>query len=205
MFLGIFASETEVGIFAVALGLLIRITVIPDASISVVLPRSASDREGRPRLVAASMRIVGTLCVAILIAVGLTARPIVVFLFSSRFTRAIPVIWLLLPGFVACCATKLIVPYLNGTNRPGVQSWATAASLLVDCVGLSILYPVLGLAGAGIAMSISYITGSVILVVAFHKFTGMSFADVWHPQKSDLRQTLNIMGAVKVKLRKRGC
>ena len=125
-------------------------------------------------------------CIFLLIIIGIMAQPIVNILFSSRFLAAVPVIWVLLPGIAVRCISKLILPYLNGTNRPGIQSWATIASLIADFAGLAILYPIFGLLGAGAAMSISYLINSIILAVAFHKFSGMSIRAGWFPRKADL-------------------
>ncbi len=188
LFLGFFASEKEIGIFSVGFALVARVIMLPDSIVSVIQPRVAEDRHGRPDLIAQSARVSGLISFCVLIFIGIFSMPIVSILFSSKFLGAVDIIWVLLPGIALRCSTKLILPYLNGTNRPGVQSWATIGSLFVNYIFLSFLYPLFGLIGAGIAMSLSYIVNSLILIVAFHHYSKTTFLKEWILRKSDINQ-----------------
>jgi O-antigen/teichoic acid export membrane protein len=186
LFLGLFASESELGMFAVGFGLVMRVTMIPDMITSVVQPRVAEDVRGRPELVTQSARIVGVLCCVILLLMGFFARQLVSLLFSPRFLASVALIWILAPGVAVRCTTKLILPYFNGTNRPGVQSFSTIAALASDLVGLTLLYPSFGLIGAGISGSISQMVNGAVLLIAFHKFSGNAIWSSWLPSRSDM-------------------
>jgi O-antigen/teichoic acid export membrane protein len=204
LFLGIFAAESEIGIFAVGFGLVMRVTMIPDMVTSVVQPRVAEDAKGRPELVTQSARIVGLLCCIVLFFMMLFARPLVAVLFSPRFLAAVSVIWVLAPGVAVRCATKLILPYLNGTNRPGIQSFSTIAALSADFLGLTMLYPHFGLLGASISGSISHMVAGAVLLIAFHKFSRSRITN-WLPRRSDLLYLEKGFRTVWVGLAKMAC
>jgi O-antigen/teichoic acid export membrane protein len=204
IFLGLVATESEIGIFATGLALTARVGMIPDALASLIQPRVAEDAGGRPELVAQSARLVGLTCLGLLLAMSLLSKPIVATLFSTAFLPAVPIIWLLVPGIAFRCATKLILPYLNGTNRPGVQSWATIACLITNYAALIVLYPRAGLAGAAIAMNAGYFVSGFILLVAFHRFSRMRIRKAWLPGWSDLNKVSEILMTFRTRLQRVG-
>ena len=82
-------------------------------------------------------------------------------------------------------ACKIFVPYLIGTNRPGIASVSVAIGVIVNIVTLLALMPLIGLAGAAIAMTNSYFISSAILVIAFRRATGMGLRQMWLFRRSD--------------------
>ena len=82
-------------------------------------------------------------------------------------------------------AAKIIVPYLNGTNHPGVFSIATLCSTVTNLVLLLVLLPRMGLVGAAWAMTAGSFVGTAILVYSFARFSGLTLVQTWRPRAED--------------------
>ena len=194
--LAFFASESEIGLFHAGATLIVYVVAISDTVGGVLHPRIASDPSGRPELAAQASRVVGLVCGLITLGVLVFAEPIVSVFLSPKFLPAVGLIWILAPGIIVRAGTKILVQYMNATDRPGVFSVSTATSVLVNVTLLLILLPRVGLPGAAWAMSVAYICGGIVLVVSFRKFSGLSFSRSWLPRKTDLSFLVDVVRRV---------
>lgn len=201
LLLAMYASEAEIGLFAVASGMILKISMIPDAAGNVIQPRIAGDPGGRPELAAQSARIIGLVCAAAILLVCLFARPLISVLFSEKFVPALPLVYILAPGFIIRCVAKVLTPYLNGTNHPGIVSAATVTSLVVNAIVLVALYPLLGLPAAAISMTANYVLGSVIILVGFRRFSSVPIHQVFGFHRSDVQPFGALYRAMRARLR----
>jgi len=186
--LAFFLPAAEIGIFAAASGLMSQLLVLPNAVANSLFHRVASDASGRPEVVSQSARITGLVAAAGLTLLCALAWPIVVVLLSPRFLEAVPLIWIMAPGVFLRATSKVLVPFFMGTNRPGICSWAVGSSIVVNIATLLLLLPVMGLAGGALAMTLGFLTSSIILVGAFRRVTGMSLSEAWRPRMEDVRR-----------------
>jgi len=176
--LALFASREEIGLFAVASALTTRFMMIPDALVTAILPRAASDAEGRKALVAQCSRVVAVVCGALLLVLAMFARPIVAALFSPEFLPAVLLIRVLAAGVFIRSAAKVFVPYLLARNRPGIASMAVAVGTGINLVVLWFLMPRIGLIAAAIGMTASYVVSSVILTTAYTRLSGLGLGEI---------------------------
>ena len=183
--LAFFATEAEIGLFAFGLTLVDRVQLMPDTLTTVLMPRVFSDAKGRVDLVTQCNRIVIVLTGAALVVLAVLAQPLFT-LVVPRFLPAVIIMWILVPGVWIRCASKLFVPYLQSQNRVGVASIAVAAGAVVNIAILVGLMPYLGIQAAALSVVGSYVVSATILVVAFHRVSGMSVRDAWLPHRSDL-------------------
>jgi len=183
--LAFFATREEVGFFALATLLMVRMMILPNTIGAVMLPRIASDEKGRPELVAQSVRLTGSITALLLIIVGIFAKPIIALLFSPAFLPAVPLIWILIPGIAVRGACKMFVPYLNGTNRPEISSLAVVYGALANLTLLAVFMPVMGMPGAAVAMVGGYLVGSVYLAINFQQLSGLGFPGTWFFRQRD--------------------
>lgn len=186
IFLGSSATRADVGLFSVGNDLTTRVTLLPDVMGNVIQPRIAGDPRGRPELTAKCARFTGLVCALIILGICVFSKPMVRKLFSPEFLPVVPIVWILSLGIVVRCCTKVLIPYLNGTNRPGVFSVATAVSVLVNLVSLVVLLPRIGVNGAAWAMTFGYWANGLILCAAFLRFSGMSVLEAFGPRYSDI-------------------
>lgn len=181
----LFASESKIGLFAAGVALVMNVLMIADAVAGVILPRVASDAAGRPELTAMCARVVTALCGGCVLLIAVFAEPIVSVLLSDRFLPAVPIIRIVAIGAVLRSTAKIIVPYLNGTNHPGVFSIATLCSTVTNLVLLLVLLPRMGLVGAAWAMTAGSFVGTAILVYSFRRFSGLTLLQTWRPRTED--------------------
>ncbi len=172
LILAMFATNVEVGFMAVAAQLMTTgVMTVPDTIMTVLLPKVSEDKTGRPRLVARCARLTGLACGALVLIVAVFATPLVKVLFSPSFLPVVPLIRILAVGTLVRCTCKVFTSFLQGTNHPGIESFAVAAGVAVNIVVLWLLMPVMGLPAAALAMTLSYLTSSVIITLGFLRFS----------------------------------
>jgi len=187
LLLGFFATREQIGEFAVAMGILAVITSVSDVTGQVIQPRVARDERGRPELVALCSRGMTLVSAAGMVVILLLAKPLFAVMFTKDFYPAIPLLWILAPAVVIRCASKCLLPYFNGTNRPGIGSIATVVNLAVNLGLLIVLLPWLGLPGAAWAASVSYFACAAVLVYFFARSSGLKASELFFPRRSDWR------------------
>lgn len=184
--LALFAGREDIAFFAVAMRVTVQVAIIPDTLTLVLIPRSASDREGRKELVARSARLTGLICGGILILIALFANPLVVSVFSPSFAPVIPLVRIISIGILIRCASKVVVPYLIGTDHPGVVSISVGIGVMVNLGMMLLLLPLMGLPGAAIAASIGYLAGAVVLLCWFARLSGLGMGKILVPRRGDI-------------------
>jgi O-antigen/teichoic acid export membrane protein len=197
--LAMFAPKEDLGFFAVAMSLATRFEMIPGALDSVLFVRVAVDRKGRPDLVARCVRISGVV-VGVVLAVAAAVVYPAFRLVLPEFTPSVSVIWILMIGEWARCACKLFVPYFNATDRPGISSIAVVVGVAVNIGLLPVLLPWLGIDGAALAVTASYLVSSAILTFSFWRLSGMGLVEALRPTRADLNMAV---GAVRHMLRRK--
>lgn len=166
--LGALAGPEIVGIYAVA-SKYAEMLRVPSLALTYVLyPRFA--REGAYAAVATVRRLVtGAAGLSLIGAAALAVlAPLVLpFMYGTEFAAALLPALVLLAGLLGDGIAALLTAYLYGAGRPGLNSWATAAGLLVTVVLDIWLIPRYGAVGAAAASSVAYVSVTVLLVVAF--------------------------------------
>jgi len=190
--LAFFATKDEIGQFAVATALTVRVEMIPDAFFSVLFPRVANNM-GRQDLVAQCARINGIICAILLISLAILAEPIVNILFSSAFLPTANIIRIIIIGAIARCTCKIFVPYLLGTNHPGIASISVAIGLSTNIFLMYFLLPLYGLSGAAMSVSVNYLISSAILTIGFIYISGLTMKDIFVVRRSDWEQVWSFM------------
>ena len=181
-----FVTTPEIGIFAAAASLVSRVLLIPDAIEAALLPRVASDPEGRTELVSQVSRLSMIVCGAILAVLVLVSRPLIAILFSRDFLPAVPLIWMMAVGMFMHSGSKVLVAYFMGINRPAICSWAVVSAVLANFGALLLLLPIIGLPGAAWAMTIGYAVRTAVLVLSFRATTRAGFKETWLPRRADI-------------------
>jgi len=183
--LAFFASQADIGLFSLAVGITSYIMLIPDSLGDIMMPRIAADLRGKPELTAQACRMVGLITGSALLILVLFAKPIIILLFSRAFEPMVPILQIVTVGFFFRSACKMIEYYFLMTNRPGVSSTATAIGVAVNLFLMWWLLPIMGLFGAAISMSISYIISSLILVLLYCRKTGTGFTELCCQRRTD--------------------
>lgn len=199
--LAFFATREEVGLFAVASKLAMQATAIPDALITVLIPKVAGDKTGQRELIAQCARMTALVCGLLLLILAVFAKPIVTVLFSPAFLPAALLVQILSIGVLVRCACKVFVPYLLGTDRPGMVSISVVAGMVVNLGVLMLLLPLVGLPGAALGVVIGYFVSSALLTLGFVRFSNLSVTQTLKFQRSDWFVVSNTLARIGQRLR----
>ena len=93
------------------------------------------------------------------------------WLFSGEFSDIRTVILLMAPGIVFFSAHTVLANYFSGTGKPKYNLYASLIGLSVTLVSAFILIPWLGIRGAAITTSLTYLALFVYQWIVFHKQT----------------------------------
>lgn len=187
LILAFFVTPTEIGLFAAASQLIARITIVSKAIETAIFSRVATDEAGRPVLVAQTARVTMLAAGALLGVLVALSWPIVMIILSPKFLPSLPLMWIIAPGVLVRSTSNVLTAYFMGTNRPGVCSWSVGLGMLVNFVGIVLLLPRFGLAGAAWAMTLGYVVTGGALALSFRRATGDALTATWRPTKEDVR------------------
>lgn len=185
LFLSFVARQAEIGIFAVASVLMLRVFMISNAIESSLLPRVASEEGGRPELVALCARISGWITGAVLLGVVAISTPLVRILLSEEFLAIVPLIWIMAPGVFVYSGAKVLMTYFRGVDRPELCSWAVWLGLSTNLLVILLLYPRLGVAALAWALTAGLVCRSLFLGLAYRRVAHMSLSATWFPRRED--------------------
>lgn len=180
-----FLTPHDLGQYVLAVNLGQMLWILPNVIGSVLMPNisrdlySAGDAARLGRLVVAFLTIVG-IVVAIL---GLWLVPL---LYGGEFSNASFILVLLMPGMIAISAAKIYANFLAGRGQVGINQRASLITLALSIVGDLILIPLLGLPGAPIATSLSYVVTLAVVLVGISGHTGLPIRDFLIPRREDL-------------------
>ncbi len=183
--LAFFVARDEIGIYALAVGLTLKMQMLPDALKMALIPRSSCEKDGRRELVASCARLTGLVSFLLLAAFILLARPLIALFFPEAFSPAVPLIRILAVGFFIRTWGKSLEPYLIGRDRPGLVSLSVTVGMAVNVGSLVFLLPRFGLAGAAWSVVLNYLVSSAILTYNFRRFSELDWRSIWKPKTGD--------------------
>lgn len=113
------------------------------------------------------------------------------FLFATyghhhAYDKAIIPFFILLPGLIVKAASNIVIQYAtNSLGQPKTAIWMNGAAALINFSICLFLVPALGINGAALASTISYLAGFIIYIFWFHKVTGDPIKHLWRLRKAD--------------------
>jgi O-antigen/teichoic acid export membrane protein len=113
-------------------------------------------------------------------------------LFGSSFRASITPLLILLPGLSFFSVTTVLAGYITGVGKPQVNLTVSSISLVVILTAGSILVPKLGIDGAAIANSASYIVSTLLTSLFFRRLTGIPVAKLFVFQEGDWIRFLGV-------------
>lgn len=190
LLLSLFAGRAEIGLFAVASGLMMRFVMISNAVFAPLLPRTTSHDAGRPHLVAFCARITTWITGAALVLLLAIHIPLVRILLSDEFLDAAPLIRIIAPGILVFAGGNILTAYFRGVGRPDICSWAVALGLSLNLLLVPALYPTIGVSGAAWAMTAGLCGRSILLSIIFVRMTRTNVLMSWIPRPDDIQRLL---------------
>lgn len=108
------------------------------------------------------------------VVLGLMAPFVLPALYGAQFDTAVGLAQILLVGLSVEGAAGVIDAYLYGTGRPGLNSIAMGAGVVLTVALDLLLVPRWGATGAAIASTVAYLVTTASLLIVFRVLTSRS-------------------------------
>jgi O-antigen/teichoic acid export membrane protein len=166
--LGVLAGPATLGVYAIASRYAELVRLLPVSVFWVFYPEYArSEHAAALARTRALIPRLGALSLVIAIPVGLSAIVALPWVFGSAFQAGVVPCQILLVGLVAEGVGGIVTPYLYGEGRPGMNSLAVGAGVVVTIALDVLLIPRFGAVGAACASSVAYATVTAVLLAIF--------------------------------------
>ncbi|NIZ92160.1 lipopolysaccharide biosynthesis protein, partial [Kineococcus rubinsiae] len=176
------AGASQLGLYVVAVALAEVPTMLLGDLRRLLLTEVAATRDAR---IAARACRLALLAIGVPVVLGMAATPFLIpLLFGSEFAGAVPMAVVLLGASMFSGLNLFLGGSISALGRPGAQSAAQAASLVVAVLSIGLIAPFGGM-GAAWGSLASYLTGSVFMLVLFRRLTGERIRDVVVPRRAD--------------------
>ncbi len=160
-------AARDVGLYSAATSVMLPIIALPTALIQLAAVTTARADVSTGRVASlASLRRDATVAFAAAAAAGAAvaiASPFVLpRLLGPAYEGVVPLVWVLLFGYVGRAVSGVIAAGANGLELPEVGIRAEGAGLVVTLIALPLLLPMLGTTGAAITSTAAYLTAAVV-------------------------------------------
>jgi O-antigen/teichoic acid export membrane protein len=183
--LGYMVSLEQVGIYAVAVSIAEQLKLVPGAISTVFLPRLANDMANRQSQVKVVFRYTLIISVITVILMGIFGAPAMLILFGWEYRGSIPPFLLLLPGIAALGAASILSSDLTARQKPKYCMFIGGLTLAANIIFSILLIPLIGISGAALASSITYIIAGIIWVVFYLRESGAKLKEIT-PRREDI-------------------
>ena len=167
-------DERQIGVYASGTQVTEGVNIVGQ-SIGLVAFSALSNTEKAERaslLTLRFMKISILLTFTALLVICLLPTSFFELLFSEEFADIRPVILLMAPGIIFFSAHTILANYFSGIGKPKYNLYASLIGLSVTIISAFILIPTLGIRGAAITTSLTYMSLFFYQWVVFQKQTG---------------------------------
>jgi O-antigen/teichoic acid export membrane protein len=165
------------------------------------LPRqTATDRVSQLQV---TTRYVVLLTILICAALAAISSPLVRALMGEAYSASVAPLLILLPGVVAMATNYVFANFFAGSGLPHAGAGVFAFGLVVNVCANLLLIPILGINGAALASSISYIGISLAFYLLVWRTHRLAASTMFLPRLQDVRDMLDWAATVLARQRPR--
>jgi len=193
-----FMDVTFVGYYSISVAMAEALWHFPGAVGTVIfarMPGLSAEEANRstPRICR------NTFFITILAALALfgLGKYIITLFFGAAFLPAVEPLWILLPGIVALSIPRVLTNEITGRGKPVIGTIAAGISLAVNIPLNLVLIPRMGISGAALASTISYSVTALVVLVAFLRISGNSWANTILLRREDLKLYTDAFSAAR--------
>lgn len=197
--INLYLNPAMVGFYSISVGLSEKVWLISDAVGTVLFPKVSSGKDKKEIKEFTPLIFRSTLIIVILIAIALfvSARWLIILLYSDVFQKSINPFKILLIGAVAISGWKILENDLKGRGKPMLNTYITGVATIVNIILYILWIPKFGILGASLAASISHVIALSITLLVYCKISGNKIKDVIFIKKSDLKVYHSIFITIK--------
>ncbi len=185
--LNLHCDERQIGVYASGTQVTEGVNIVGQ-SIGLVEFSALSntiDEQRTAKLTLRFMKVAILLTFTALLVICLLPTRFFEWLFSGEFGDIKTVILLMAPGIVFFSAHTILANYFSGTGQPKYNLYASLIGLSVTLIAAFVLIPKMGIQGAAITTSLTYLALFVYQWFVFHRLTGSRLRQLV-PDKEDL-------------------
>ena len=174
-----FIGPGLLGVFSVGTQVSESVWIIGRGAATVHYARlsNTNDMNYAKNLTLALMKGVAVITLILLFVMVLLPPSVYLFLFGAGFSEARIVVLILAPGMLFTAVTMIISHYFSGVGIPKYSMYGSAVGLVMTLSVGFILIPLLGIRGAALTTSLSYLVCMCYLLFIFIRKTGIGFND----------------------------
>ena len=189
--IGYFLTATDVGYYAVAVGLSKFFWLIPSAIQMITYPATSEywakkDHSALQKMIDKSMKYTACVLLPVGLGVGFFAGDIISLIFGGEFIYAVLPLHILIVGTVVFGIVKAIGGAVTGIGRPDIGLKIVGISATINIVLNVLLIPVYGITGAAVATAVSLFVASLLGIYTTNIMLNLKIGLKWYAKISVL-------------------
>ncbi|MFL0246910.1 flippase [Candidatus Clostridium stratigraminis] len=195
-----FLTLSDVGIYSNAVVLGETMWRVSSSIATVVLPITANsgNKLEMTGFINKVTRVTFTIILIGSIILGVISKPLMSILFNKEFASGAVALMLLVPGISIFSVCNILSNYMAGIGKIENNIIASSVGCVITVIFDIILIPKIGINGASIATSISYIVSTIITVYFYIRITGSKVRDLLVVNKKDIIEIKNKIMRIKL-------
>jgi O-antigen/teichoic acid export membrane protein len=196
--MGFIATESTLGVYAVAVNAAEVLLYVPSTMALALLPVvSRSEPTARVALVLRAFRSAALVTLAGTIFAALLGPVLLPFVFGKEFEASVTPFLLLLPGAVGFVAMAVFSSGLAASSSPGRSSVGPVVSLVLGVALALALIPPHGASGAAAAASVAFLAGGTASIALYRRRSLFDWSLLLLPRRGDLDVLLALARAFR--------
>ncbi len=172
-------DPAQIAAYAIAVSVIDRLRVVPDAIGSALLPKLAVLPHAETGAYTARITRHSLLWVcASAVALAVAAPPLLPLVFGPAYAASVPPFFLLLPATVLLTVRRVVANYFTASGWPGFNAGVQAVAAGINVAVNLVAIPRWGIVGAAFASLVSYGFEGIATVVGFKRETGVPLREL---------------------------
>lgn len=178
----------QVGIYGIAVVLGETLWGVSGSIATVVFPVVSSSTDKKSLVIFTNQvtRVSLTLIIGFSVALALVSKPLIILWFGKDFAAATGALLWLLPGIAIFSVSNILANFLAGSGLLSRNIYSSIVSGIVTVVLDIMLIPRIGINGASIATSLSYMVFTLMTIIFYTRYTQARWTDLVFIKGSDL-------------------
>ena len=189
--IGYFLTATDVGYYAVAVGLSKFFWLIPQAIQTITYPATSeywsnNNHSALQIMIDKSMKYTACVLFPVGLGVGFFSKEIITLIFGDAFIHAVLPLQILVMGTVVFGVVKAIGGSVTGMGRPDIGLKIVGISATTNVVLNLLLIPIYGISGAAVATAISLFVAALLNIFITIRMLNLKIDLEWYAKMSGM-------------------
>ncbi len=192
----------QVGIYGIAVVLGETLWGVTGSIATIVFPiaSSSTNKQELVKFTNQVTRVSFSIIIIFSIIIALVGKTFIILWFGPAFASAAGALLWLLPGICIFSVSNILASYLAGVGLVEKNIYSSIVSVIVTVIFNIYLIPKIGINGAAIATSLSYIVFTLMTIWFYNRYTQARWQDIILLKRSDITQ---IRAVIASKLNKK--